>query len=226
MIEEWKEIEGFEDYHISNLGRVKSFKMDIEGKILNLNMTKQGYYHVILYTNGVEKGMKVHRLVAKAFIPNPENKPQVNHIDGNKSNNLMSNLEWSTVSENQLHALGLGLATSTKGVNHGRSKLTEEQVIDILNKGKYDTFLKIGKDYGVSRKTIEQILKREKWTHIEGYEPINVNIFNNKSSKLTLENAIFIRNSELSNKELAKLLSVDEETIRGCRKYKTFKNIK
>lgn len=225
MIEEWKEIKGFEDYHISNLGRVKSFKIYTEGKILSLNMTKQGYYHVILYANKVEKGMKVHRLVATAFIPNPESKPQVNHIDGNKANNIVSNLEWNTASENQFHALGLGLSTSIKGTRHGMSKLTEEQVIDILNKGKYDTFSKIGKDYGVSRKTIEQILKREKWTHIEGYDPINVNIFNNKSSKLTLENIIFIRSSELSNSELAKILNVDNETIRGCRNYKTFKNI-
>ena len=184
IIEEWKEIEGFEGYHISNLGRVKSFKRYAEGKIMSLNMTKQGYYHVILYSNKILKGMKVHRLVASAFIPNPENKPQVNHIDGDKSNNCVNNLEWSTASENQFHAIELGLSTSCKGMKHGRSKLTEELVIEILERGKWSSYETIAKYYGVDRKTIEDILKRKRWKYIEGFEPVKSDKINNYSYNL------------------------------------------
>lgn len=225
MEEIWKEVEGHKNYFISNLGRVKSTKRYPEGRILKLNMTKQGYYHIIFYDMENEKAKKVHRLVAEAFIPNPENKPQVNHIDGVKHNNVVTNLEWCTPRENQLHAIDMNLITHVKGENHGRVKLTEEQVIEILNNGKYDTYTNIGKKYGVGRKTIELILKRKKWTHIEGYEEFKPNIFNNKSSKLSIDDVKVIRSSTLSNKDLAKLLGVNDETIRKCRNYETFKNI-
>lgn len=225
IIEEWKEIEGFEEYHISNLGRVKSFKRYTEGKIMSLNMTKQGYYHVIFYSNKILKGMKVHRLVASAFIPNPENKPQVNHIDGNKYNNVVSNLEWSTASENQFHAIELGLSTSSKGNKHGRSKLTEELVIDILERGKWSSYETIAKSYGVDRKTIEDILKRKKWKHIEGFEPVKSDKSSNYSCKLKKEDVEYIRNSSDSNSYLAIKFNVDVETIRSCKKFITYKDV-
>ena len=105
MQEIWKDIKGYEGlYQVSNLGRVKSLKFlsnvhkkyyDRE-KILKTGKDIRGYDVVILCRNGVQKGFKVHRLVAEAFIPNPNDLPQVNHIDENKENNCVSNLEFCT----------------------------------------------------------------------------------------------------------------------------------
>lgn len=118
MKEIWKGIEGYESiYQISNLGRIKS-----KIKILSPHISNCGYLRIILKN----KHYSIHRLVAKAFIPNPNNKPQVNHIDGNKTNNCVNNLEWVTASENQIHNYkNLHLKPSMlgkKGKNHVASK--------------------------------------------------------------------------------------------------------
>lgn len=110
MNEIWKDIEGYEGlYQVSNLGRVQSVdRLDgsnhrLKGKIRSTSIRPNGYEKVILSKNSKRKGHSVHRLVAQAFIPNPENKPQVNHIDENQTNNMASNLEWSTAKENANH---------------------------------------------------------------------------------------------------------------------------
>ena len=109
MEEIWKDVKGYEGlYQVSNLGRVKSFdtkdKLDRirKGRILKGYKQGGGYLQVSLYKNGKHKKY-IHRLVAQAFIPNPEHKPQVNHIDEIKTNNMVSNLEWSTSKENLNH---------------------------------------------------------------------------------------------------------------------------
>ena len=100
MDEIWHDIEGYEGlYQISNKGRVKSLKWGKE-RILKPGITGSGYLKVLLCKNGMIKHIKIHRLVANAFITNPENKPQVNHKDENKFNNSVNNLEWSTAKEN------------------------------------------------------------------------------------------------------------------------------
>lgn len=104
-MEIWKDIEGFEGrYAVSSWGRVKG----LHG-ILTPYENHKGYLKVGLLRNGKRVKRRVHRLVAQAFIPNPENKPEINHIDGNKKNNSFSNLEWVTGEENREHFYYLGL---------------------------------------------------------------------------------------------------------------------
>ena len=117
---EWKEIKGYEGkYIISNYGEIISlprykrnnskFQYVQPREICKYTNPKNGYVYVYLYNNGVYKNVRLHKLVAKTFIPNPNNLPQVNHKDGNKLNNHVKNLEWCTASENIKHAYKLGL---------------------------------------------------------------------------------------------------------------------
>lgn len=124
MVEIWKDIEGYEGfYQVSNLGRVKSLrgwsgnKYIQREKILGQHKNDKGYLSVTLIKNREIGYRRVNRLVAKAFVPNPQNKEQVNHIDGNKENNIADNLEWCTCKENINHAWKNGLATANKAVN-------------------------------------------------------------------------------------------------------------
>ena len=109
MEEIWKDIEGYEGlYQVSNLGRVKSLAKKAgtsnrTEKIIKNNVTRYGYYLNTLCKDGVVSYKSTHRLVAQAFIPNPQSKPTVNHIDGNRKNNNVSNLEWCTQQENIIH---------------------------------------------------------------------------------------------------------------------------
>lgn len=145
MKEIWKPIEGYEGlYEISNFGNVKSLarswnfrdygngKVQVvksKEKILKNTISKCGYTQARLSKNNKHGLKAVHRLVAKAFIPNPENKPQVNHIDGNKQNNRVDNLEWCNNSENQLHAWKLGLQTPYWKGKFGKDHIQSKKVM-------------------------------------------------------------------------------------------------
>lgn len=114
-MEIWKDIKGYEGlYQISNLGNIKNIKK-YNHMLLTGCLDKDGYKITVLTKDRIKKTVKIHRLVAIAFISNPEGKGQVNHIDGDKINNNDWNLEWNTHSENQLHAHRTGLKTGNKG---------------------------------------------------------------------------------------------------------------
>jgi hypothetical protein len=163
-MEEWKDIEGYEGlYQVSNHGRVKSFKYGKE-KILKGSITTKGYLQVYLHKDNKIKRFNGHRLIAIHFIPNPDNKPQVNHIDGNKLNNNISNLEWNTQSENLNHAFDTGLKISVKGEHHVLSKLTEEEVLEIRRSDLKR--VELAKIYNVHISLIHRIKRNECWKHI------------------------------------------------------------
>lgn len=128
----WRDVDGYDgDYQISNYGRAKSFK---QGKIIILKPGyKSGYLWFSLSKDNHRKYCAVHRLVAQAFIPNPDGKPQINHIDGHPLNNYVCNLEWATGVENQQHAITTGLFAHKKGTECYQAKLTTELAQWILS---------------------------------------------------------------------------------------------
>lgn len=116
MVEIWKPIEGTDGrYEVSNTGKIRSLNYNKTGQIKELKQKtdRYGYKTVIIHMDGKQKYPSIHRLVANAFIPNPQNKPQVNHISGDKTDNRVENLEWCTASENVKHAFGAGLKASS-----------------------------------------------------------------------------------------------------------------
>lgn len=118
--EVWKDIPGFEGrYQVSNLGNVRNTAKNCAVKCSQL---KHGYMKVELRLNKTVAQKLVHRLVAEAFIPNPENKPEVNHIHGNKQDNRASQLEWCTVSENLKHSFALGFHKARIGKENELSR--------------------------------------------------------------------------------------------------------
>lgn len=178
-MEIWKDVVGYEGlYKVSNLGQVRSLDREVKikgnntkikpGRILKPYLI-YGYPVVILYDkNSRPKKGKVHRLVAIAFISNPENKPEVNHIDGIKTNSCINNLEWVTGNENKAHAVRLGLNKSPKGECSGMSKLTDDIVKEakILYATGNFTFMVLGLKYNVSAHTISDAVKGRSWKHL------------------------------------------------------------
>lgn len=173
MTEEiWKDISEFDGvYQVSNLGNVRSVKRTVkysngrlyeyDSKILKQTLNaKRGYKYVNLSFAGKRKNLPVHRLVAKAFVNNSSGAEYVNHIDGNKLNNISCNLEWVTAKDNSLHAVRLGLIPS--GEKHYSSKFTNSQIVEFrknFRKGIPLTSLAIMGGVGVS--TMHSILYKK-----------------------------------------------------------------
>lgn len=160
--EVWKFIDGYDGlYAISNFGKVKNIKTGKE-----LATQYDGRYKTLqLSKNGIHKKNYIHRLIAVAFIPNESGKKCINHIDGNKTNNNISNLEWVTHSENNKHAMKTGLNKAPKGSNQNFSKLTNENVLEIckmLDDG--ESPANICDYYNVSNRTIYDIKLGNTWS--------------------------------------------------------------
>lgn len=103
-IEIWKKIEGYRKYEVSSFGRIRSITNTGKIKILRPQANKKGYLRIWLSEKGIKKRFLIHRLIAQAFIPNPHGKKEINHIDFDRSNNHISNLEWITHKENCIHS--------------------------------------------------------------------------------------------------------------------------
>ena len=123
------------NYAISNLGNIINVK---SGRLLKTNINPYGYKYVQLSINGIRTTYRIHRLVARAFVDNPDNKPYVNHIDGNKLNNNANNLEWVTAKENDNHARKTGLKNQNKPIKAINIETGEELVFESLSEcGRY-----------------------------------------------------------------------------------------
>jgi len=167
MEENWKDIKGYEGlYQVSDHGRVKSFKrLGTPERIRKPFPDRYGYLKLNLFKNYKASCRKPHRLVAETFIPNPENKETVNHIDGNKENNHVSNLEWSTMDENMQHAKQTGLINTS--IKRTFNTLSEQQVIEIIHKltlPREELLMKdICEQYNISTRTLSNINSGKTW---------------------------------------------------------------
>lgn len=175
QIEQWRAIDGWEGYEVSNHGRVRCFKPRGYNRprlsiphVKTTHLSVWGYPEVRLHSGDKTRKFRVHRLVAEAFIPNPHLLPEVNHKDGNKQNNCVGNLEWITRSQNMSHAYEKGLASRMRGERNGHVKLTRQDIVSI--KRKWSTGKHLQKDlahqYGVARTTISAVVNNYNWTHI------------------------------------------------------------
>lgn len=161
----WRPVPDYEQlYHVSNYGRVKSFWLD-KVKILKPTLSN-GYLIVGLYKSGKQKGLYVHRLVAQAFIPNPDNKPEVNHRDGNRFNNFVGNLEWMTAKENTQHAIANDLIKL--GEERHDTKLTNAQVEYVRNNPDALTGRELAKRFTIEPATISDIQLGQSYRNVGG----------------------------------------------------------
>lgn len=160
----WKPIVGYERfYSASNFGRIRRNLKGMgtsKNRILKTSLTNLGYFNCSLSKNNTRKSFLVHWIIAKTFLKKPQNKSQVNHIDGDKKNNHISNLEYVTFSENVRHSYNLGLQ---------KTKLTNQQVISMRKKfltGRY-TKSQLAKIFGIHDSTASCIIRRKSWEILE-----------------------------------------------------------
>ena len=167
-MEEWRDIAGYEGlYQVSNLGRVRSLDRVVEcidsirrykGRMMKQHRKQNGYMECTVQKPGHRKQYLVHRLVAQAFIPNPDNLPEVNHLDENKANNRADNLEWVTQAEN--NAYGIGYINRSKNASEGSIKSTARPVQKYSLDGKllaeYYSAMEAGRKNGCKQSGISE----------------------------------------------------------------------
>ena len=177
MDERWRQIVDYEGlYDISDFGRVRSARKSTNtfvGRMLRPGEHSLGYHQVILYKDGVQRHHYIHRLVASVFIGECNDGEQVNHIDGNKKNNRLDNLEYVTPSENSLHAFSIG-KSSQVGERNSCAKLTEDKVLEVMSLLGTMPQWKIGKLFGVNQSVISRISTGGAWACVKEEEADNV----------------------------------------------------
>lgn len=176
-MEIFKDIPGFIGYYqASSYGRILSLArtrigsgglpVAVKERFIKFKKDKDGYLSCTLSKDGKHHDKRIHRIVAESFIPNVENKKQVNHIDTNKANNRVDNLEWNTDQENKNHCRKT-ILKDYKGSKHVLSKITEQDVIEIRMLYSMGVpQVKIAPVYGITQSQVSYIVLRKQWTHI------------------------------------------------------------
>lgn len=159
-MEIWKKITGFEKYEISNLGRIR--RKYLKGYKFRKPVSQYGYLCITFSVGYNFKKFQIHRLVANEFLNNSENKPCVNHINGNKSDNRVENLEWCTYSENEKHSYSI-LGKVTNGICRRKIPLKDIQIIKDLYKSNVSQY-EIARKYNVSQSTIQLLVNNKTYT--------------------------------------------------------------
>lgn len=188
--EVWRQIKNADNFLVSNFGRVKSKGRKIryehhstgeehfrqtEDVILKSSLTKYGYPFVnIRFDSGVKKNCMIHRLVADAFIPNPNNYPVVNHKDGVKTNNYKENLEWCTCQYNSKHAIRIG---AKQYGSKAHNSVLDENLVELLKikMALGFTLSELSREYGINHVTLSNIKNKKSWIHVaipDGIKPI------------------------------------------------------
>ena len=148
-------INGLDNFAVSNHGNIKNVKT---GRLLTPQLNKRGYLAYTFYQRGVKKNLRIHRLVGLYFVPNPDNKPYINHKDGDKTNNHAENLEWCTAKENDVHARKNKLKDQEKPI------LAQE--ISTGDTFSFKSVTEAGAILGINTGTIRKVLKgRRNQTH-------------------------------------------------------------
>jgi hypothetical protein len=167
MIEQWRDVPGFEGrYQVSDQGRVKTFCRHAEGRIMHPTLLSSGYLQACLTSpNGAQVRYRLHRLVALVFIPNPDNLPEVDHLDCDKQNCAAANLEWVTSQENMRRAAQNGLML--RGEKNHKARLTAADVSVIRGDALAGVGVRaLAARYGVHRNTIGLILSGRNGSHV------------------------------------------------------------
>lgn len=162
----WLSVPNFPWYEISKGGQIRSKHPRRKTPLLLKPTLSHGYQTVKLYRQGERQTHTIAQLVMKTFVGSPPIGKEVNHRNGNKTDNRLENLEYVTRSENQLHANRTGLRTPQRGSKHGMSKLTEEIVREIRALPKEVTHSEIANIYHVDRTTIREVRQHISWRHV------------------------------------------------------------
>lgn len=221
-----KELEEFKDYYVTETGDVYSHK-GLTPRKMKLKTRDDGYTEVTLRKDKQPVSIMVHRLVAIAYLDNPDNKPCVNHKDGVKSNNHASNLEWCTHKENTGHAFETGLITRI-GENSDFCTTTEDQVrlcCELLqNTALYVT--EIANLVGVGKDVVSKIKRKESWTHIsKEYVLPSTREVNIPLTEPKIAEICFLINSGKRPVHIARDLGIDRNVVNRIKYRKSYKEI-
>lgn len=218
-----REIEGFSGYFVDRDGKIFSYK---SGNKLELAVQENadGYYVVNLFSGGKYYHKRVNRLVAEAYIPNPNNLPVVHHKDDDRKNNSVDNLEWCTEFQNNRYKVERN--RHSFGTSHGMAELTEESVVEIYKRLLDGADLSICKDYGVSERTVSRIKSKQSWKYLlEDFPDIPIKERRTNLSEGEVEvicERLAMGETQVS---IANSFGLDRQTIFRIKKGISFKHI-
>lgn len=212
--EQWRTVPDYEDYQCSNFGRVKSFKWGKQ-KILKPTLTVDGYLRVELHQNTRRKNIGIGRLVAICFLPNPDLKPEVDHIDTHKFNNHVSNLRWVTSAENIQAAFDTELMKAQRGDERYNSSVTNEQAAYIRKNPDNLSCAALAEMFGTTSSTISHIQTGKHYKTAGG----NIRKANQKSPRVLDEirskiKQLYVKGSrQFGSDALARIFDIDRTTV-------------